>query len=349
MSALIDEEPTLTFDTVDTLEYEKENRAAEMAVLSFCAAVLRGRFGKLATCNWVLPAICHGLRSRGCFFSIFKPRYRFALSPGKTAAQPAPSKFLFPEGSGAGISTPSASADPLLAGAGTAASAVVGCSRERARAASSALADIVAGSHFSSKLYRRTWAGALAAGGRQLSEVGPEALVSLHQDRCYVLHIRNHHLPNFVKFPKGRQESARPGQLTRFLTAKSAVRRMTARTRAMRARLGRVAPWRGAAGTAGTRTGTGTGTVFGGRAAELAATACKPPKGPALGPLRQAVLCSRGETSVQCHPLQSATAARPVASQRRRARVRPAPAPLVRTISFRTWQSPRLSLPASRE
>ena len=56
------------------------------------------------------------------------------------------SKFLFPEGSGAGISTPSASADPLLAGAGTAASAVVGCSRERARAASSALADIVAGS-----------------------------------------------------------------------------------------------------------------------------------------------------------------------------------------------------------
>ena len=56
------------------------------------------------------------------------------------------SKFLFPEGSGAGISTPSASADPLLAGAGTAASAVVGCSRERARAASSALADIAAGS-----------------------------------------------------------------------------------------------------------------------------------------------------------------------------------------------------------
>ena len=56
------------------------------------------------------------------------------------------SKFLFPEGSGAGISTPSASADPLLAGAGTAASAVVGCSRERTRAASSALADIVAGS-----------------------------------------------------------------------------------------------------------------------------------------------------------------------------------------------------------
>ena len=54
--------------------------------------------------------------------------------------------FLFPEGSGAGISTPSASADPLLAGAGTAASAVVGCSRERARAASSALADIAAGS-----------------------------------------------------------------------------------------------------------------------------------------------------------------------------------------------------------
>ena len=35
------------------------------------------------------------------------------------------SKFLFPEGSGAGISTPSASADPLLARAGTAASAVV--------------------------------------------------------------------------------------------------------------------------------------------------------------------------------------------------------------------------------
>ena len=58
----------------------------------------------------------------------------------------AASKFLFPEGSGAGISTPSASADPLLAGAGTAASAVVGCSRERARAASSALADIAAGS-----------------------------------------------------------------------------------------------------------------------------------------------------------------------------------------------------------
>ena len=55
-------------------------------------------------------------------------------------------KFLFPEGSGAGISTPSASADPLLAGAGTAASAVVGCSRERARAEPSALADIVAGS-----------------------------------------------------------------------------------------------------------------------------------------------------------------------------------------------------------
>ena len=53
---------------------------------------------------------------------------------------------MFPEGSGAGISTPSASADPLLAGAGTAASAVVGCSRERARAASSALADIAAGS-----------------------------------------------------------------------------------------------------------------------------------------------------------------------------------------------------------
>ena len=51
---------------------------------------------------------------------------------------------MFPEGSGAGISTPSASADPLLAGVGTAASAVVGCSRERARAASSALADIVA-------------------------------------------------------------------------------------------------------------------------------------------------------------------------------------------------------------
>ena len=59
---------------------------------------------------------------------------------------PVSSKFLFPEGSGAGISTPSASADPLLAGAGTAASAVVGCSRERARAASSALADIAAGS-----------------------------------------------------------------------------------------------------------------------------------------------------------------------------------------------------------
>ena len=57
---------------------------------------------------------------------------------------PGISKFLFPEGSGAGISTPSASADPLLAGAGTAASAVVGCSRERARAASSALADIAA-------------------------------------------------------------------------------------------------------------------------------------------------------------------------------------------------------------
>ena len=53
---------------------------------------------------------------------------------------------MFPEGSGAGISTPSASADPLLAGVGTAASAVVGCSRERARAASSALADIAVGS-----------------------------------------------------------------------------------------------------------------------------------------------------------------------------------------------------------
>eukprot|EP01045_Picozoa_sp_COSAG04_P035762 COSAG04_NODE_8398_length_980_cov_1.598639_1_plen_129_part_10 len=33
------------------------------------------------------------------------------------------SKFLFPEGAGAGISTPSALADPLLAGVGTAASA----------------------------------------------------------------------------------------------------------------------------------------------------------------------------------------------------------------------------------
>ena len=68
----------------------------------------------------------------------------FPCTPRKPLS--AESKFLFPEGSGAGISTPSASADPLLAGAGTAASAVVGCSRERARAASSALADIAAGS-----------------------------------------------------------------------------------------------------------------------------------------------------------------------------------------------------------
>ena len=71
----------------------------------------------------------------------------WALAPiTGTAGAGLGSKFLFPEGSGAGISTPSASADPLLAGAGTAASAVVGCSRERARAASSALADIAAGS-----------------------------------------------------------------------------------------------------------------------------------------------------------------------------------------------------------
>ena len=54
------------------------------------------------------------------------------------------SKFLFLEGSGAGISTPAALADPLLAGAGTAAAAVVGWPRERARSASSALADIYA-------------------------------------------------------------------------------------------------------------------------------------------------------------------------------------------------------------
>ena len=59
-----------------------------------------------------------------------------AFPEGSEGAQT--SKFLF--------STPSASADPLLAGVGTAASAVVGCSRERARAASSALADIAAGS-----------------------------------------------------------------------------------------------------------------------------------------------------------------------------------------------------------
>ena len=52
------------------------------------------------------------------------------------------SKFLFLEGSGAGTSTPAALADPLLAGAGTAAAAVVGWPRERARSASSALADI---------------------------------------------------------------------------------------------------------------------------------------------------------------------------------------------------------------
>ena len=54
----------------------------------------------------------------------------------------------------------------------------------------------------------------LAAGGRQLSEVGPEALVSLHKTFNVLQTFRNRHLPNFVKFSKGRQESARPSQLS---------------------------------------------------------------------------------------------------------------------------------------
>ena len=53
------------------------------------------------------------------------------------------------------------------------------------------------------------WAGALAAGGRQLTDVGPEALVSLHKTFNVLQTFRNHYLPNFVKILQG---SARVGK-----------------------------------------------------------------------------------------------------------------------------------------
>ena len=92
------------------------------------------------------PTSAHAMSRPGSDDSPGSSPLAAPAAAAEDARDQALSKFLFPEGSGAGISTPSASADPLLAGAGTAASAVVGCSRERARAASSALADIVAGS-----------------------------------------------------------------------------------------------------------------------------------------------------------------------------------------------------------
>ena len=95
---------------------------------------------------WVSSLSPRERAQAGHFCPAYASRYPCSFMNYKQGSGGWASKFLFPEGSGAGISTPSASADPLLAGAGTAASAVVGCSRERARAASSALADIVAGS-----------------------------------------------------------------------------------------------------------------------------------------------------------------------------------------------------------
>ena len=119
-------EPPASGDPVGAAKRARCERAGALRLLGSAALVLPFRSARLA---FSLSAV--GLCRR---WSLSR-----ALLPGR-------SKFLFPEGSGAGISTPSASADPLLAGAGTAASAVVGCSRERARAASSALADIAAGS-----------------------------------------------------------------------------------------------------------------------------------------------------------------------------------------------------------